>query len=298
MVPAFDEAVFSMKPGEISDVVETPFGFHIIKLEEVKEGKVRPLEEVKDEIASRIKEQETKGYTFKEASQAYEDIIRSGSLKNYSEQGKEKVMESGYFTESAPPGPPISDPKILQTAFSLKKGELSSLVESKDGYAILFVEDIRKPDVPELQDVREQVVKDYKEAKSIELARQKATEILQDAREKKGLGQVASNEQLQETGFIKRNDTKGVEGLPVQVSRKAFDLSLKNPYPEEPFVQPDSFIVYELLERRTGGNVLDDQQRQQIEGQLLATDREVLLQAWLTCMQDRADIWINEQLLK
>jgi peptidyl-prolyl cis-trans isomerase C len=50
MVPAFDQAVFALKPGEISDVVTTPFGYHIIKLTEKKEASTIPLETVKPRV--------------------------------------------------------------------------------------------------------------------------------------------------------------------------------------------------------------------------------------------------------
>jgi len=50
MVPAFDQAVFALKPGEISDVVTTQFGYHIIKLTEKKEASTIPLDTVKPRV--------------------------------------------------------------------------------------------------------------------------------------------------------------------------------------------------------------------------------------------------------
>jgi peptidyl-prolyl cis-trans isomerase C len=50
MVPAFDQAVFALKPGEISEVVTTQFGYHIIKLTEKKEASTIPLETVKPRV--------------------------------------------------------------------------------------------------------------------------------------------------------------------------------------------------------------------------------------------------------
>jgi peptidyl-prolyl cis-trans isomerase C len=56
MVPPFDAAVFAMKPGEISNLVETDFGYHIIKLTDRRDGRVVPLAEVKDRLAEFLKQ--------------------------------------------------------------------------------------------------------------------------------------------------------------------------------------------------------------------------------------------------
>jgi len=55
MVPAFEEAVFAMKPGEVSDVVRTQYGYHLIKPMEIKPASTQSLEEVRDKITATLK---------------------------------------------------------------------------------------------------------------------------------------------------------------------------------------------------------------------------------------------------
>ena len=57
MVPAFENAAFALQPGEISDIVATPFGLHIIKLEARKESRLLPLDEIRDQLRDHIREE-------------------------------------------------------------------------------------------------------------------------------------------------------------------------------------------------------------------------------------------------
>lgn len=74
MVKPFEEAVFGLKPGEISDIVETDFGLHIIRLTEVKGGAVAPFEEVKGKIEETFRRQQAQK-RFAEAAEQFTNIV-------------------------------------------------------------------------------------------------------------------------------------------------------------------------------------------------------------------------------
>ena len=54
MIPAIDDAIFKIKPGEVSEIIETPMGYHIFRLEEKQAGKKRTLEEAREEIVGKL----------------------------------------------------------------------------------------------------------------------------------------------------------------------------------------------------------------------------------------------------
>jgi peptidyl-prolyl cis-trans isomerase D len=117
---ALEDAIFRLKPNEIGDVVQTEFGFHVIRVTAVQPGKSRPLEEVRKELAAEIAKQKG-GKKFAEMAEGFNNLVyeQSDSLKPAAERYKLKVATSGWLTRqgSADSGP-LGHPKLLAALFS------------------------------------------------------------------------------------------------------------------------------------------------------------------------------------
>lgn len=293
MVKAFDDAVFSLQPGSVSEPVRTSFGFHLIKVEEVRPAITRSFAEMKEELAEKMKQEEVKGITFKKASTAYEDIMRAGSIDKYSSQGAVPVHETDFFIRSQPPAGIPADSGFLQAAFGLRKGELSSLVELQSGYAILYVDDVEEPLVPELTAVRERVEKDFRRERAVDLASEAAEKILAAAKEQ---GKLTAKD-MKETGYIKRVGSQN-DIAPAEVTTDAFSLAPTAILPEKPIRVDNKFYLYEVRDRRQSGAAIDEAKKKQLAEQLLSTQQNKLVGYWLADLRQEAEIWTNDKLLQ
>lgn len=138
MVKAFEDTVFSQKEGEISALVQSEFGFHIIKLTGIKAGKQRTVEETRPEIEGELKRQAA-ARKFAEAAEAFTNMVyeQSDSLQPAVEKFKLKAQQSNWLPRK--PNPqilaalgPLGNEKVLASLFSedsLKNKRNTEVVE-------------------------------------------------------------------------------------------------------------------------------------------------------------------------
>jgi peptidyl-prolyl cis-trans isomerase D len=293
MVPTFDQAVFAMQPGDISEVVKTQFGYHIIKLEEIQAAKTSPLAEVADEIKTILQGKEAENLAFQVANEAYEGIIGAGSLTKYAETHPDTpIIQTDFFSKSNAPAALKTDTKFLETIFELNKGELSSLIKGQTGYAILFAEDVKEPEVPDFLNIKDTLVKDYQEAEAKKLAETSADELLKKLHEGKTLEAMAEEMDLPvlESGFINQSGQNDKTTFPSALLGDAFLLSASSPLPEKPGKVGDDFFVYTFVDRQIPDLPDNSEEIEQFRQNILRAKQQQLLSAWLRHQEMNAKI--------
>ncbi len=126
MLKPFEDAAFALKQDEISDVVETDFGYHIIHLTGIKPAAVKTLDQVKDQIAEEIKKQKA-AKKFSELAETFTNTVyeQSDSLKPVADKLKLTIQTADKITPTpnmdslgAMSNPVLSNPKFLKALFT------------------------------------------------------------------------------------------------------------------------------------------------------------------------------------
>jgi peptidyl-prolyl cis-trans isomerase D len=296
-----ESILFSTKVGHLSGVLAAGDGFHIFKVEEVKEEKQKPFEEVKDQILQTLKKEKAKAEASRKAEDAFYSLFRSRDLEGYSREKNVSIKTTGLFKE----GDEIPDmgrnPLFYSSAFSLKLGEISPVVNIPPNFYVLKLVNKKDSRIPPLDEVKEEVKRKVVEMKAEEKARQVAEDLLNQIRTGKNIREAAREKgyPLEETGFFTR--TAGV--VPRIAPAREFmgtlaSLTEKNPVPKEAIRTKDGYFVVRLSGYEPADQSKFQSMKKNLEKRLRNQKQEESFQNWVDQLRSKAKININKDLIK
>ncbi len=152
MVPEFSDVAFKMKKSEISAPVESPFGFHIIKVDAIRPAVEKSLEQATKEIATKLLEKDRKPEVLKRRANEVLAGLKKGTAKRLISDLGLKWKTTGPFAVDSRSIPGLGAEKgLMSAALGLtKKAEVSDIITTGDVSYILRLKDIKKPNLKSL----------------------------------------------------------------------------------------------------------------------------------------------------
>jgi peptidyl-prolyl cis-trans isomerase D len=293
MVTEFENAAFSLGAGETSDLVKSPFGYHIIRVTERKEETVAPLAQVKERIRQGMLADRARTLA-EEKMRGMSDALRRGkSLEEAARDAGLSVQKSAPI-ERGKPVPPLAAPTLVARAFELKKGEVAKEPFAlPTGYAFIAVDDVQPSRIPELKDVQARVRADLVEEKALARARDLATQVRARA-ERDGLDKAASALGLvrKETpALVGRGQPLAELGSTAALEEAAYSLPEKTL--SEPVRAAAGYAVIRVLEKKPFDPAAFEKEKPSITTSLRGEKKQQLFQAFLEQARQRYPVERN-----
>jgi peptidyl-prolyl cis-trans isomerase D len=287
-VPEFEKAAFSLQKGQISDLVRTQYGFHIIKVIDKETARTKSFDEVKESLRAPLLLSQADKQASDTADQMSAAIRQSNktSLDDLAKQYHLTVSETRPVSASDPLIELANSKDAKDAIFRQRAGDLSLPIRTDRGYVVLVVKEIQPAHPGTLEEVRDKVIADLRRQKSIELARSKAEDLIKrvKAGEKfdpaaKGLGLDPKVSDL-----LARNGTIPGAASGKQLSA-AFNLNAGEV--GAPLTLGQNWLVYQVLEKQEPNPADFEKQKKDLTEEALQAKRSLAYEAFRTALDER-----------
>jgi peptidyl-prolyl cis-trans isomerase D len=294
LVPPFEQALFALKKGEISpEPVRTPFGFHAIKVSDVREASRTPLKEVAPQIRDRLAAEaadraaKARADEIRPALQAAADFMAEARKLNLTPI---ETMMTKIGRPPAMPGMPAAD-TLEEAAFGLAVDGVTLPVNTPAGWVVLKVTDSIPPGVPPLVEIRDRVATAVKRGKAETVAATRVKQLTDDAK----AGDLAAAARKASATFgetARFSRAKPADKLPGDVQVAALQTPVGQT--SQPVRTPQGYYVVRVLERAPAGPV-DVAEREKLKTELTNQKQSQTWERWVLAARSDAKIDIVDQ---
>lgn len=189
-VPEFEKVAYSLPKGQMSGVVKSSYGFHIIRVDDKQEAHMKSLDEVKDTIEPILKHQKGQQIAQKKAEDLLKQARTQGLDAAAATQGVPVITSDFFARKDMLPGLGPA-PQFMDAVFAAEEKSPPDIAPASQGIAVFQLLGIRPASTPTFEEIRSRVEEEFKNERSSELLSQKVQELSDRAKAEHDLKRAA-----------------------------------------------------------------------------------------------------------
>ncbi len=253
MIKPFEEAAFKLKPGELSGIVETQFGYHIIKVEEVKPAHTDTLEQARPRIVELIRERAGQKAARAGQHEDFAAALGGAKLKDLAAKRGLEVVSTPFFAAGEPIPKLERNPEFTSTAFKLGKGEVGAVAGKGSGLFLVQLIDRDPSHIPPLKQIEDRVRDALVRREAENMARQRGDTLIKQIKNAADFNKVAETNHLtvhKTDPFDRSSNTVPTIGDFPEATQAVGNITPVPGVVPKVMVQSGNYYIVELLSRQ------------------------------------------------